>query len=104
MDKKTTEETIAVAIIEKNVDSLINKMSSSSFKNEVKYHADSINKSMVDDFKQITEILQHVVDSYYYNSYVVDSFVAFHIDDYDFCVEHNLSLANSMKKVLKFVK
>ena len=104
MDKVTAEQTIAISIIENTINSLDEKLTdTSSLKKQVKYHGKKLNESMAKDFNQITEILQSVVNAFYYNSYIVDSFIAFHLEDFDFCVKHNYSLLNSMKKLLKFV-
>ena len=94
---------ISVEIINRMVVSLEVKLKSESLKNEVKYHGKQLNNYLSNDFKAVIEIIQNVVDKFYFDKYIVNSFMTLYLDDLDFCVSHNTSLVNSMKKILKYV-
>ena len=98
----TTE--IAIELINGRVSSIETILNDKDLYSKVKYNGKQLNISLKNDFDQFTEILQSVVDSFYYNNYVVDTFLPLYPNDLDFCKEHNLSVLNSMKKVLKFIK
>ena len=102
----TTQEattTITTEIFNRMVLSIENKLNSSNLHNEVKYNKEALNSSLKYDFDQFTEVLQNVVDSFYFDNYVVDSFIPLFLEDLEYCKSHNLSLLNSMKKLLKFI-
>ena len=101
LEAKTT---ITVEIFNRMVLSIENKLNSSNLHNEVTYNKEELNKSLKCDFDQFTEVLQNVVDKFYFDNYVVDSFIPLFSEDLDFCRKHNLSLISSMKKLLKFIK
>ena len=101
LEAKTT---ITVEIFNRMVLSIENKLNSSNLHNEVTYNKEELNKSLKYDFDQFTEVLQNVVDKFYFDNYVVDSFIPLFSEDLGFCRKHNLSLVNSMKKLLKFIK
>lgn len=101
LEAKTT---ITGEIFNRMVLSIENKLNSSNLHNEVTYNKEELNKYLKYDFDQFTEVLQNVVDKFYFDNYVVDSFIPLFSEDLDFCRKHNLSLINSMKKLLKFIK
>lgn len=100
LEAKTT---ITVEIFNRMILSIDNKLNSSNLHNEVFYNNKELNKSLKYDFDQITEVLQSVVDRFYFDNYVVKSFIPLFSEDLQHCKNHNLSLLNSMKKVLKFI-
>ena len=103
MKKELAEQLIATELLNRNVELLELKLNSTSLKNEVKYYSRALNQSLESDFDQFSNILQSVVDSFYFNHYIVDRFMPFSIVDLEVARKHNLSLLNSMKKLLKFV-
>ena len=72
LEAKTT---ITVEIFNRMVLSIENKLNSSNLHNEVTYNKEELNKSLKCDFDQFTEVLQNVVDKFYFDNYVVDSFI-----------------------------
>jgi len=101
LEAKTT---ITVEIFNRMIISAEQKLNSINLAHEVKYNGEELNKSLKYDFDQITEVLQNVIDKFYFDKYVVDSFMPLFLEDLDYCKNHNLSLLNSMKKLLKFIK
>jgi hypothetical protein len=95
---------ISVALFTNMVSALESKLNGQSLLNEVKYNNHQLNKSLKADFDQITEVLQAVVDSFYYDRYIVNSFMPLHREDLAYCKAHNLELLGSIKKVLKFIQ
>lgn len=95
---------ISVGIVNRMMSSIDKKLNSSNLHNEVKYNNEVLNKSLKNDFDQITEILQSIIDKFYWDTYIVDSFMPLFCEDLEFCKKHNLSLSNSMKKVLKWLE
>ena len=94
---------IAIELINRTVSNIENKLTSTTLKNEVKYNSKELNTSLKLDFDQINEVLQGVVDRFYFNNYIVDSFIPLFEEDLDFSIVHNLKIVNSFKKVLKFI-
>lgn len=98
------ETTISIEIFNRMILSIENKLNNyTELFNSVKYHNSAFNNALKKDFDQITEVLQKTVDKFYIDNYIVDSYAAFSLNDIDFCKNHNMSILNSMKKLLKFI-
>lgn len=97
------ETVIAVDLLKNTIKGLERKLNSTVLKTEVKYHSEALNKSLKTDFDQITNILQSVVDKFYCDSYLVDSFTPMFIECFDYSKEHNKGLLKSIQKVMKFI-
>ncbi|MFS0489925.1 hypothetical protein [Leadbetterella byssophila] len=104
MTKEEAFDILAVTLLEGKINSIEVKLTSQNLRNEVKYHNEALNQSLKSDFDQLTEILQGVVDAFYFDSFVVDRFEPLFIENLDFAVKHNLSLLGSLKKVLKLIE
>ena len=99
-----TENIIAVELFSNMVNSLESKLTSrTSLKHDVKYNLNELNLAFANDFKQIQEVLQSVVDSYYLGYYNVSGFEFFSIENFEYCIKHNLELVNNAKKLIKFI-
>lgn len=98
------EKTISVCLFEKMIQNTESKFNNKSllFK-DVKYNKDDLNKSLNENFSQIKYVLQSIVDKFYVDSFLVDSFVYFSLEDFDFCLSHNISVLNSCKKLIRFI-
>jgi hypothetical protein len=104
MTKEEAFDILAVTLLEGSIASIETKLTSQRLKNDVKYHNAALNRSLKSDFDQVTEILQGVVDAFYFDSFVVDKFEPLFAENLDFAVKHNLSLLGSLKKVLKLIE
>lgn len=104
MTTQQAQEVISVELFTRMIDNLEARIKSQSFKNEVKYHSEAINKAMFQDFKSIVNVLQAIVNKFYLDKYEISGFQAFSVQDFDFCVSHNLSLINNCKKLIRFAK
>lgn len=94
---------IAVDLLTKTIEGIESRLTGVSLKNEIKYHGEALNKSLKAEFDRITGILQEVVDSFYIDSYLVDSYEAMFIENLESAKVQNVSILNSMKKVLRFI-
>ncbi len=103
MKAKLAEQIIATELLNRKVELLESKLNNTSLENEVKYNNKVLNQSLKSDFDQLSDILQRIVDSFYFDRYVVDRFMSFPVGDLKVARNHNLSLLNSMKKLLKFI-
>lgn len=98
------ETIIATEILNRTVLSIESRLNNhTELSNSIKYHNLAFNESLKKDFDQIIEVLQAVVDKFYIDNYMVDSYVYFNLCDIEFCKNHNMSILNSMKKLLKFI-
>ena len=51
----------------------------------------------------MSEVLQKVVDKYYVDYYEVNNYIEMNLDNLEYTLEHNLSIVNSCKKLVKFI-
>jgi hypothetical protein len=103
MKSTEIEKIITVELFTNMVNSLENRLDYTKAKNNAKYHNLEFNKSLSNDFKQITEVLQNVVDSFYLDYYEVNTFQQINLDNLDYSIKHNLQLINNTKKLIKFI-
>lgn len=103
MTIQEAKTTISVEIFNNMIISIEGKLNSTSLRNEVEYNNLELNKSLKYDFDQFTEVLQSVVDKFYFDNYIVDSFMPLFLEDLEYCKNKNLALLSSMKKTLKFI-
>ncbi len=93
---------LSVELFERMVNGLENRINHHNFKNDLKYNLQDINNSMEKDFTDIVNLLQKIVDKFYYSKYDINGFIPFNLSDVDFCIEHNLMLVRNCKKLIKF--
>ena len=99
------ENIIAVEIIKREVYGNIELLSDKSkIKDIVKYDNYAINKKLSNEFKSVINVLQNVIDAYYFSYYEVSPFVELSLSNLDYALDENLKTLNSMKKLLKFVE
>lgn len=110
MKSQEAEQLIATSLFEEMTTDLEQILSDvGSLKDKVKYDAGPFNKSLSEDFAQIVDVLQGVVDESYFNYYEVKGFIAFSkdmLDDecwFDSVLTHNVKLVNNAKKLLSFI-
>lgn len=103
MTKKQASEIVAFGIFSKMVDNIESRILSQSFKRDLKYNNEQVNKSLTGDYASIVEVLQAVVDKFYHLYYEVEGFQPFSPNNFDSTLSHNLTLLRNCKKLLKFV-
>ena len=103
MTKESAAQIIAVEMFTNLVNQLEENLTAQRFRTEVKYHAEAINNALQKDFQQIVEILQNVVDKFYWSKYEVNGFLPFNSKDFDAILKHNLELVRNCKKLCKFI-
>lgn len=96
-------EALTTAIFENMVNSLEAKLTSASLKKELQYNCDALNNSLFNDFLTIKEVLQKVVDKYYFNYYEVEGYQQITLCNMQSSISHNLSLVRNAKKLIKFI-
>ena len=94
---------ISVELFSKSVNDLENRIKSSRFKTELKYDSEKLNNYLFSEFKEITNVLQTVVNEFYVGQYEISGFQFFSLNDFEFCINHNLGLINNCKKLIKFI-
>ena len=72
-------------------------------KEELKYNADALNDRLNKSFEQFREILQAIVDKFYYDYYQIRSFVRLDLNYLNETVNENKETLNGIIKLLKFV-
>lgn len=96
---------ISVELFRNTIESLILSISNQSkLRNQVQYNNDELNNSFKKSFSQITEVLQSVVDSFYWDYYEVNEFQPFNVESLDSDISHNLSILRSAQKLTKFIQ
>ena len=103
MKTQEIEKTIAVELFTNMVNSLESKLDYTKAKKNAKYNNTEFNQSLSNDFRQITEVLQKVVDGFYLGYYEVDSFRPIFLNNLSESLNHNLKLVNNAKKLIKFI-
>jgi len=101
-NKETIATDISVEIFNRMINSIEMRIQSQSFKTELSYNSVQVNKVLGDSFSEIVNLLQSVVDKFYLGKYEVTGFQQFSLEDFDFCLNHNLSLITNCKKLIKF--
>ena len=102
--KENVATNIAIELFKQSVARIEDRINSTSFKNEVKYHSKALNAAMANNFNQIVDVLQSVVDSYYINHYEINGFIPFSVADFDICKAHNLGIITNCKKLIAFAE
>ena len=104
MNKRQAEQEIAVELFKRMISSIERKLADKvALKKSVKYDQKGLNDSLSSDFGQIKEVVQGLVNAYYRRYYPIDNFAPFSLDCFDYALEQNLKLIESVKKLLKFI-
>lgn len=103
MTTQEIEKTIAVELFTNMVNSLEYRLDYTKAKQNAKYQNTEFNLSLSNDFKQVTEVLQNVVDEFYLGYYEVDNFKPIFLNNLSESLNHNLKLVNNAKKLIKFI-
>lgn len=72
-------------------------------KKELKYNADALNDRLNKSFEQFREILQAIVDKFYYDYYQIRGFVRLDLNHLNETVNENKETLNGIIKLLKFI-
>lgn len=70
---------------------------------ELKYNKKALNERLKKDIEKYREILQNVVDKFYWSYYEVPNFIALEESYLDEAIEHNRTILRNMTKLLKFI-
>lgn len=70
---------------------------------ELKYNKKALNERLKKDIEKYREILQNVVDKFYWSYYEVPNFIALEESYLDEAIEHNKVILRNMTKLLKFI-
>lgn len=104
MNKENATTIIAIELVTKTIQSCEQILNDKpKLVHSLKYNSKELNKSLSQSFAQLVDILQTVVDKFYWSYYEVQKFVPLSLIDLDYCVEKNKEILNAMKKLLKFV-
>lgn len=71
--------------------------------NELRYSKTQLNNRLKKDIEKYREILQNVVDKFYWSYYEVPNFIALEESYLDEAIEHNKVILTNMTKLLKFI-
>ena len=101
---KTAEQIISVELLSNTIDRteliLLDRI---KLNNSLKYHSEAFNQSIKENINWMSEVLQKVVDKYYFDYYEVNNYIEMNLDNLEYTLEHNLSIVNSCKKLVKFI-
>lgn len=101
MNRESVIEVIAVGLIDSQLRGIEQKFANiANLKNEIKYHQESLNKALAEDFSQFVEILQAFIDKFYWNYYEVESFLPFRLEDFDVVYAHNQNILKVFRKLV----
>lgn len=71
--------------------------------NELRYDKTQLNNRLKKDIEKYREILQNVVNEFYWSYYEVPHFIELEKEYLDDILEHNRTILRNMTKLLKFI-